>query len=89
MSEHDGSIVVYYIDAAQKVGWIAPPLALYDRFRELNNAARRADPRFVWTSATFALDARGAISVDYGYDPIPIAEEEERRHACKEMYLPH
>jgi len=89
MSERDGSVVVYYVDAAQKVGWIMPPLALYDRFRELNNAARRADPRFVWTSATFALDADGGFVVDYGYEPIPIEDEDERRIAWKEKYLPH
>jgi len=89
MSERDGSVVVYYLDAAQTVGWIEPPLALYDRFRELNNAARRTDPALVWTSATFTLDVQGAFNVDFGYDPIPIDEEDDRRAAWKIKYLPH
>jgi hypothetical protein len=89
MSANDGSVVVYYLDAAGTVGWIQPPLALYDRFRELNNAARRTNPALVWTSATFTLDAHGAFDVDFGYDPIPIEEEADRRAAWKIKYLPH
>jgi hypothetical protein len=88
MSERYGSIVVYYVDDAGKIGWIAPPLALYDRFRELNNAARRGGLIFVWTSATFSLERDGTFSIDFGYDPIPIEEEDERRDAWKLRYLP-
>jgi len=89
MSERDGSVVVYYLDAARTVCWITPPLKLYERFRQLNNAARRTNPALVWTSCTFALDAEGAFDVDFGYDPIPIEEEDERRAAWKMKYLPH
>jgi hypothetical protein len=89
MSERDGSVVVYYLDGAQTIRWITPPLTLYERFRQLNNAARNADPNAVWTSVTFTLDANGAFEVDFGYDPIPIENEAERRTAWKARYLPY
>ncbi len=52
-----------------------------------DNAARRTDPALVWTSATFALDAEGAFSIDDGYDPIE--DEDDRAAAWKIKYLPH
>lgn len=88
MSERDGSVVVYYLDDARKIAWIKPPLALYERFRELNNAARIADPDQTWTAATFALESSGKFNVDFGYDAIPIDEELARRSAWKARYLP-
>jgi hypothetical protein len=88
MSERDGSVVVYYLDGAAKVAWIDPPLALYERFRELNNAARLADPGQTWTTATFSLESGGPFNVDFGYQPIPIDGELARDTAWNERYLP-
>lgn len=88
MSERDGSVVVYCAYASGRVAWIDPPLPLYERFRELNNAARNADPTAVWTTATFIVAADGKFSVDFGYGPISIDEELERDAAWKAKYLP-
>ncbi len=88
MSERDDSVVVYYVDDECKVGWIKPPLALYERFRELNNASRIADPTQAWTTLTFALHRSGQFDVDFGYEAIPIDDELARRSAWKARYLP-
>jgi hypothetical protein len=88
MSERDGAIIIYYVDALQSVGWITPPLTVYEHFRALNDAARRADARHVWTTATFALQQTGAFDIDFGYDPIPIEDEDVRSDAWKARYLP-
>lgn len=88
MSERDGAVVVYYLDVTQRIAWITPPLALYERFRELNDASRSGDRAMRWTTATFALEPSGKFDVDFGYDAVPIDEERARRAAWKLRYLP-
>ena len=88
MSVDTASVVVYYLDGAGKVGWIRPPEALFEQFRELSYAARLADPVHAWTTATFRLEPSGQFKVDFGYDAVPIEDELARRHAWKARYLP-
>ena len=82
------AMFVYYLDAAGAVGWIVPPLRLLEHCAALRDAARSAEPSQPWTTATFVLRSDGTFTVDYGYEPVPIADEVERRARWKAQYLP-
>ena len=68
--------------------WITPPLRLYERFREMNDAARNSSPEQPWTTATFILQRDGTFDVDFGYGSTSIEEEQDRLEAWKRRYLP-
>jgi len=90
MDAASGSVVVAYAKApGEPVGWLEPPLTLYQQFREMNNAARaEGDSPGAWTSVTYVLERNGHFEVEFGYDPIPIEDESERMDAWERRYLP-
>lgn len=90
MDARNGSVIVYYVSHSQPSppAWITPPLRLYERFRQMNNAARSAGGGAVWTTATFVVERGGAFDVDFGYEPIDIEDEQDRLDAWKARYLP-
>ena len=89
METNTGSVICYYRD---EDGSIQPlmsgvSLEVYSAFRRVRQEMSLASTPPLWSSATYILQRNGTFSIDYGYDPVPIEDEEERLQMWKQKYL--
>jgi hypothetical protein len=86
----------YYSDAgrADVVHSLRLPDEAADAFRRLRETetARLELTASAWTTATMTAQREDGVTatfrLDYGYDPVPIEEEMDRRRQWKATYLP-
>jgi hypothetical protein len=86
----NGMVACYYTTAGEATPEQLDelPFTVYKDFRDLQDAARRFDPKHVWTTATFTLQHDGTFKIDLGYEPIPIEAQYERRLDWEKKHLP-
>ncbi len=88
MEEGTGSLICYYRseDGSIKPLMSGVSLDAYSAFRRVRHEMSQASTTPQWSSATYILQRNGAFSIEYGYEPVPIEDEEERRQAWKQKY---
>ncbi len=89
--EHDDyscSVACFYssLDTSIEPGYIVMPDSVFKAFSQLRQICRETT-NDAWSTATFILE-REKFRIEYGYDPVPIEGELERRRAWKKKYLP-
>ena len=89
--EHDDyscSVACFYsgLDTSIEPSYIVMPHSVFSAFGRLRQICRETT-NATWSMATFILE-REKFRIEYGYDPVPIEEEFERRRAWKKKYLP-
>jgi hypothetical protein len=83
------AVGAYYIGGTTKTpAGVKMPRTLFRIFEQLHRLAKQYDSNNVWTNLTFTLDRSGKFDVEYGYDPVPIEGEYERRLAWMAKHLP-
>ncbi len=89
MEVDTGSLVCYYRgeDGSIKPLMSGVSLEVYSAFRRVRQEMSQASTPPLWSSLTYILQRNGTFSIDYGYDPVPIEDEEERRHMWEQKYL--
>ena len=89
METGTGSLICYYrgADGSIKPLVSGVPLETYSAFRRVRQEMSQASTSPIWSSATYILQRNGAFSIDFGYDPVPIEDEEERLHLWKQKYI--
>ncbi len=89
--EHDDyscSVACFYsgLDTSIEPRFIDISDRLFEAFRQLRQECRETT-NDAWSTATVILEPE-KFRIEYGYDPVPIEREVERRRAWKKKYLP-
>ncbi len=89
METGTGSLICYYRseDGSIKPLMSGVSLEAYSAFRRIREEMSQASTPPLWSSATYILQRNGTFSIEYGYDPVPIEDEEERLQLWKQKYL--
>jgi hypothetical protein len=81
------SVAAYYTkEDPAKLEYIRLPRQVFRLFEQLHQGSR-ADPQTAWTNVTFIMMNTGKFSVEYGYEPVPVEGEVERRRTWERKYL--
>ena len=85
MEQGTGSLICYYRseDGSIKPLMSGVSLDAYSAFRRIRHEMHQTPQ---WSSATYILQRNGVFTIEYGYAPVPIENEEERRQAWKQKY---
>ena len=87
MEDGNGSIACFAkVPTGPKAMHVKLPVRVFDLFAKMREIARTAADAGAWTNATFMLLHDGTFKVDYGYEPMPIEEQYDRRIAWKKKY---
>jgi hypothetical protein len=89
MEVDTGSLICYYRGEDGSIQPLMNGVSLdaYSAFRRVWQEMSQASTTPLWSSATYILQRNGTFSIDYGYDPVPIEDEEERLQMWKQKYL--
>ena len=89
MEAGTGSLICYYRseDGSIKPLMSGVSLDAYSAFRRVRQEMSQTSTTSPWSSATYILQRNGAFSIEYGYGPVPIEDEEERLQVWKQKYL--
>ncbi len=74
------------LDTSIEPRFIDMPNSLFKAFRQLRQECRETT-NGAWSTATVILEPE-KFRIEFGYDPVPIEGELERRRTWKKKYLP-
>jgi hypothetical protein len=82
------SVATFYTkEDPAKLEYMRLPRQVFRLFEQLHQVSQ-ADPQTAWTNVTFIMTNTGKFNVEYGYEPVPVESEVERRRTWERKYLP-